>query len=139
MFLSREGARDAASRNGDFFGFVHATLWAANCLEGRRLLGTCRLPPPEPRADDPVGRTRTRTSRGSAAVEADGLLLLGDWRGCEDRLRVALGSPPGPLGDIDARLLAALQACWQGRRDEADAHLARAEELFAEKSGFLTQ
>ena len=67
-----------------------------------------------------------------------GLLFLGDWRSCEDRLRVALGSPPGPLGDVDARLAAALQACWQGRRDEAEAHLARAEELFAEKSGFLT-
>ena len=51
---------------------------------------------------------------------------------------MALGSPPGPLGDIDARLAAALQACWQGRQAEADAHLARAEELFAEKSGFLT-
>ena len=28
-----EEARAAAARNHDFFGFVHATLWAANCLE----------------------------------------------------------------------------------------------------------
>ena len=132
-----EEARDAASRNGDFFGFVHATLWAANCLEGDVSW----------EHGDYLRRSREQMTRLGAphsyiawvcAVEAGGLLLLGDWRGCEDRLRVALGSPPGPLGDIDARLIAALQTCWQGRRDEADAHLERAEELFAEKSGFLT-
>ena len=132
-----EEARAAAARNRDFLGFVHATLWAANCLEGDVSW----------EHGDYLRRSREQMTRLGAphsyiawvcAVEAHGLLLLGDWRGCEDRLRVALGSPPGPLGDIDARMAAALQACWQGRRDEADAHLARAEELFAEKSGFLT-
>jgi DNA-binding CsgD family transcriptional regulator len=132
-----EEARAAAARNRDFFGFVHATLWAANCLEGDVSW----------EHGDYLHRSHEQMTRLGAphayvawvcAVEAHGLLLLGDWRGCEERLRVALGSPPGPLGDIDARLAAALQACWQGKPDEADAHLARAEELFAEKSGFLT-
>jgi hypothetical protein len=31
-----------------------------------------------------------------SAAEASGLLLLGDWRACEERLRVVLGSTPGP-------------------------------------------
>jgi Bacterial regulatory proteins, luxR family len=122
-----EEARAAAVRNRDFFGFVHATLWAANCLE----IGVSW------EYVDYLRRSREQmTGLGAphsyiawlCADEASGLLLLGDWRSCEDRLRVALGSPPGPLGDIDARLAAALQACWQGRQAEADAHLARAEE-----------
>ena len=72
-----------------------------------------------------------------SASEASGLLLLGDWRACEKRLRVVLGSTPGPMGDVQARLTAALLSCWQGRQTEAHAHLARADELFAEQSSFL--
>jgi ATP/maltotriose-dependent transcriptional regulator MalT len=71
------------------------------------------------------------------AVEAQCRLLLGDWRGCVECLRVALGSSPGPTADVIARLTAALLACWQGRSAEAQAHLARAEELFAEQSTFV--
>jgi DNA-binding CsgD family transcriptional regulator len=132
-----EEARAAAARNRDFFGFVHATLWAGNCLEvdvSREYVDYTR------RGREEMTRLGAPHSYIAwlCAVEASGLLPLGDWRSCEDRLRVALGSPPGPLGDIDARLVAAVQACWQGRQDEAYAHLARAEELFAEKSGFLT-
>jgi DNA-binding CsgD family transcriptional regulator len=66
-----------------------------------------------------------------SAYEALGLLLLGDWRACVRRLRVALGSMPGPTGDLIARLTAALLAGWQGRSAEAAAHLTRAEELTA--------
>jgi DNA-binding CsgD family transcriptional regulator len=71
------------------------------------------------------------------AQEADTLLVIGEWRGCLAKLRVALGGRPGVLGDTRARLAAALLACRQGRQAEADAHMARAEELFAEQSGFL--
>jgi DNA-binding CsgD family transcriptional regulator len=41
------------------------------------------------------------------------------------------------MGDAAARLTAALLSCRQGRQTEAEAHLARAEELFAEQSQFL--
>ena len=71
------------------------------------------------------------------AQEAQALLVIGDWRGCLAKLRVALGGRPGVLGDTRARLAAALLACRQGRQAEADAHMSRAEELFAEQSGFL--
>ncbi len=72
-----------------------------------------------------------------SSCEAVGLLQMGDWRACVDRLRVALGSTPGPLADTNARLRAAQLAIRQGRLGEAAAHLARAEELFAERSAFL--
>jgi hypothetical protein len=36
-----------------------------------------------------------------------------------------------------ARLTGALLSCWQGRQADAQAHLARAEEIFAEQSAFL--
>ena len=71
------------------------------------------------------------------AQEAQSLLVIGDWRSCLAKLRVALGGRPGVLGDTRARLAAALLACRQGRQAEAEAHMARAEELFAEQSGFL--
>jgi DNA-binding CsgD family transcriptional regulator len=71
------------------------------------------------------------------AQEASDLLIRGDWRACRDRLRVALGGRPGMMADVRARLTAATLACRQGRQDEARSHLARAEELFRERSGFL--
>ena len=37
---------------------------------------------------------------GSQRWKHSGLLLLGDWRACLERLRVALGSNPGRLGDM---------------------------------------
>ena len=72
-----------------------------------------------------------------SAHEAFGLALLGDWRGCAERLRVVLGSAPGPKGDIIAPLTAALLAMWQGGWAEAEAHLARAEELVELNSNLL--
>src|SRR5262249_1994541 len=56
---------------------------------------------------------------------------------CEQRLRIALGAPPGTGSGTTCRLAAARLAAWQGRWSEAAGHLARAEELFAERSGFL--
>ena len=59
------------------------------------------------------------------------------WREAEARLRVALGSDPGPLGDIEARLAAARLAVLQGRQAEAESHLARVDELVVDGSAFL--
>ena len=72
-----------------------------------------------------------------SASEANSWLALGEWRRCLERLRVALGSDPGALADVAARLAAARLSVLQGRLDEATAHLERASELFSEQSEFL--
>jgi DNA-binding CsgD family transcriptional regulator len=131
-----EEAQAAAAEARDFWAFAHATLWIGNCLDspanrdvierlrrGREEMISLSAPHPY------IARL--------SVVEAAGLLQLGDWRGCEERLRVALASTPGPMPDVEARLIAASLSCRQGRRAEAEAHLARAEEVFAEQSGFL--
>ncbi len=64
------------------------------------------------------------------AWEADLLMWAGDWRRCQQRLRVALGARPGRRGDARARVTAARLACLQGRQAEAEGHIARAEEIF---------
>ena len=133
--MSQE-AQAAAAEVRDFFAYSHATLWAGNCIDGHASRPWL----------DVVRRGReTLISLGAphtyvswlAADEAGGLLLLGDWRACAERLRLALGSTPGPMAATEARLNAALLAGWQGRPAEAKAHLARADELFAEQSDFL--
>jgi DNA-binding CsgD family transcriptional regulator len=70
------------------------------------------------------------------AQEAHELLAIGEWRRCAAKLRVALGTRPGPLADARVRLTAAVLAARQGRQQEAEAHLARAEELFHQGSSF---
>ena len=72
-----------------------------------------------------------------SAAEALSWLTSGAWREAEARLRVALGSDPGPLGDIEARLAAARLAVLQGRQAEAESHLARVDELVVDGSAFL--
>jgi DNA-binding CsgD family transcriptional regulator len=131
-----EEAIEAAAQARDFWAFSHAALWAGNSLDGpasRAVVGCWRRGREELIA---LGAPHTYVARLSEC-EASGLLLLGDWRACEERLRVALGSAPGPMPDIGARLTAALLSCWQGRRVDAEAHLARAEELSAMQSEFL--
>jgi DNA-binding CsgD family transcriptional regulator len=128
-------AQAAAAEAGDFWAFSHATLWWGNCLDCgaskvvldhlRRSCATLAS----------LAAPHTYLAR-LCSVEAAGLLMLGDWRTCQDRLRVALGSNPGPMPDVDARLTAGLLACWQGRPAEARAHLSRAEEVFAELAVF---
>ncbi|WP_136708907.1 LuxR family transcriptional regulator [Agromyces sp. H66] len=73
-----------------------------------------------------------------SATEARELVIVGGWHEAVERLRVALGSDPGPLVDVNARLTAARLSAGQGRIDEAKAHLERADELFAEQGGFLS-
>jgi DNA-binding CsgD family transcriptional regulator len=131
-----EEARLAAIRVGDFFAYVHATLWCGNCMDyihADQVLEYYRGCREElVRLGAPHAYVAWLSS-----VEADALLYRGDPRGCGERLRVALGANPGRLADTDTRLTAALLACWQGRSAEAAAHLTRAEELSVEQSGFL--
>jgi hypothetical protein len=113
-----------------------ATVWAGNCLDcsaSRAVLERWQS-----------GREKL-VSMGAphvyiawlSANEAVGLLQLGDWRGCDERLRNVLGSTPGPMADVNARLTAALLACRQDRQTEAEAHLARAEELLSNQPEFV--
>ena len=131
-----EEAQAAAAHARDFWAFSHAALWAGNCLDGPASWEVIECWRRAREEMTSMGAPHTYVAWMSAS-EASGLLLLGDWRACEERLRVVLGSTPGPMGDVSARLTAALLSCWQGRRTEAQAHLRRAEELFAEQSGFL--
>jgi DNA-binding CsgD family transcriptional regulator len=129
-------AQGAAANATDFFTFVDSALWVSDCLGGAA-------------SWDAVERLRLSRQEMSAlgaphcyiawlsAMEAQRLLLLGDGRSCAERLRVALGSNPGRLGDTTARLTAAQLACRQGRLADAEAHLARAEELFTNQWAYL--
>jgi DNA-binding CsgD family transcriptional regulator len=124
-------AQAAAAEARDYWAFAHATLWWGNCLD----CGASRVVLEHLRRGRAIlasaGAPHTYLARLNG-VEAAGLLMLGDWRACQERLRETLGSNPGPMPDVDARLTAALLACWQGRLAQARAHLSRAEEVFAE-------
>ncbi|WP_203791677.1 hypothetical protein, partial [Paractinoplanes rishiriensis] len=71
------------------------------------------------------------------SIEAEALLLVGDWRTCLERLRVTLGARPSTMADARSRNTAALLASRQGRHAEAAAHAARAEELIMDCAEFL--
>jgi DNA-binding CsgD family transcriptional regulator len=129
-----EEAQEAAADAHDFYAFSHATRWVGNCLgvtvadravlerrrQAREKLISLGAPFPY--------------IAGLSADEAAGLLQLGDWRACDERLRDALASSPGAWADVTARLTAALLASRQGRGADAEAHLARADEVFAVQS-----
>lgn len=133
--LGHEAVKAAvAARDG--FAFVHATLWEANAVDG----------PISPEWRAVVGRRRAELAELGmphpvtawlACNEAFGHLHAGDVDACSRLLRVALGSTPGTLADVQTRLSAAWMAAIQGRTHEAEGHLARADELFAETSTFL--
>jgi DNA-binding CsgD family transcriptional regulator len=129
-------AQAAATKARDFYAFVHATLWAGSFLDGPASTEVIELQRRAREEMKALGAPHTYVAWLSAN-ESYGLLLRGEWRHCEERLRVALGSTPGPIGDTIARLAAAQLAVWQGRRVEAKAHLTRAEELFVEPSRFI--
>lgn len=126
----------AAVQARDWWAFVHAANWEANAME----IWSSHV-----YADQLKERREQLAALGAphayiaklSADEASCLLAVGDWRECIARLRVALGSNPGPIADVHARLTAARLATWQGRQSEAEDHLARADELFAESSEFL--
>lgn len=135
---ARLGARavEQAALAGDGWAYVHACLWEANAID----------PPANPRWAAQVQRRREQLqAMGGAhpylawlsATEAASWLYSGEWEACAQRLRVALGSDPGVAPDVITRLTAARLATLQGRQPEAEAHLVRAEELFADTSTFL--
>ncbi len=134
--LLAEEAVAAAVLAHDFRAFVCAAVWETNSLR-----------PWSPRvlASHLRRRRIQMTALGAphaygavmAAFEASAWLTIGEWRACQDRLREALGSDPGPFADVQARLTAAQLAAWQGRTAEAQAHLARADELYADGSEYL--
>ena len=129
-------AEAAALQAEDYWAFCHAVNWEANAVEVAfsRLYAT-------------IFRRRRETLVALeaphpyiallSANEASSLLFVGDWRECLNRLRVVLGSDPGPFADVHARLTAARLAAWQGRPTEAEAHLARADEILAGSTAFL--
>ncbi len=125
---SHRGAEEAIlARDG--WTLLHATFWGANAR-------------PYPPGDwvEAVAHGRQEMERVGipqpfiawlSAGEALGWFELGDPEACLARLRVALGAQAGPTADLNARLTSALLATSQGRQDEAEAHLARAGEMFA--------
>ena len=126
----------AAAEARDGWAFVHATLWEANAVD-------CATSP-DWRAM--VGRRRAELSdlgMPSAYVawlagnEAFGHLHAGDFATSTRLIREALGATPSALVDVQSRLNAAWLAALQGRVHEAEGHLARADELFADTSTFL--
>lgn len=120
----------------DYWAYSHAVLWEGNSLETW---------PSRPVAENLRARREQLVELGAphtyvawlSATEAWGWLGVGEWRQCLQPLRVALASDPGVLVDVNARLTGARLAALQGRSTEAAAHLARADELFAETSAFL--
>jgi DNA-binding CsgD family transcriptional regulator/tetratricopeptide (TPR) repeat protein len=128
-------ARRAALEARDFWAYVHAVLWECNAIdapfveETRRHARTRRL------EAEAVGCPHPYLS-WIGQVEALGALASGQWEIAAERVRSALGSAPGALVDTTCRLTAARLAALQGRLPEALAHLERADELFADLSGF---
>jgi DNA-binding CsgD family transcriptional regulator/tetratricopeptide (TPR) repeat protein len=133
--VDAERAQAAATEVGDYWAFTLAVFQACNsmdCTASRPVIEYMRQSREHLTS---IGAPHTYIAWLSSA-EAYGLLLLGEWRTCVERLRVVLGSTPGPVPDMFARLTSALLACRQGLWTEAQAHLDRAEELFAEVSRY---
>jgi DNA-binding CsgD family transcriptional regulator len=129
-------AAEAAAPTRDFWALFSAIMWQASatetwdsqpyidCLEaGRRTLAGLGAP-----------HVYIATISG---YMASSFMAIGRWKECGTALRMALGSDPGIMGDAGVRLTAARLALWQGRQHEAEAHLARAEEISAHKSEFM--
>ncbi len=132
--VETQEAQALAAKARDFFWFTNAVNWACNCLDSNRaVIDYLRRSREELTA---LGAPHCYVARLSAN-EAFGLILIGNWQAGVDRLRVALGSTPGPKGDMIARLAAAMLSMRQGRWTEAEGHLARAEELYGEGSGLV--
>ncbi len=142
-FAGRSGGLELAARGaesaleaGDWWAFVHASLWEANASGAAAPLKRVRAVEARRRQMEALGAPHPYLAWVSAALAAD-QLVMGEWRRCTELLRVALGSDPGGLADASSRLSAAHLAVLQGRQHEAEDHLARADELFAETTGFL--
>lgn len=133
LAMANEGL-GAATQARDFYAMVNAIYGQANATE----TWTSQLVAEILHA----GRNTISAMRGPhvyiakiAADEAMSYLAIGRWKECALALRVALGSNPGVVGDGGVRLTAARLAIWQGRQSEAEAHFARAEDLYADSAG----
>lgn len=133
--LAAEAAAESILAS-DFWAYVHATYW----------LGNAQYPWTSEDYADLLRRARQEMMEHGAphtyiakiaATEATSYLAVGVWPKCRAALRIALSLDPGPMGGVDARLAAARLAQLQGRHGEAAVHLARAEELYQENSGYL--
>ncbi len=133
--LARE-AVEAARAAGDWWAYVHAMMWEADAF---RTWGSAAysLLIRDRRIEMVEQGGPQAYAAWMSAVEAQNWLIIGDWRECEARLRVVLGSDPGPLGDVMARLVAARAATLRGRQAEAESHLLRVEELMVDGSAYL--
>ncbi|GGI47069.1 DNA-binding CsgD family transcriptional regulator [Agromyces flavus] len=124
-----------ALRARAWWEYVHASMWAANAVETWAS---------EAYASMMRDRALALVQHGGphpyvawlATSEALSRLTSGSPDEAEMRLRIALGSDPGPLGDVEARLAAARLAVLQGRQREAEDHLRRVEELIVDGSTF---
>lgn len=130
------GGLQAAVQARDFWAFVHATMWLANATDCWSSVAFAELMRTGRQQLLDLGAPHTYVAK-LAANEAGSYLAVGRWRDCATALRLVLGSDPGVMADVDTRLVAARLAAWQGRQDEAEAHLARAEELYAANVAFL--
>ncbi|MEU1973264.1 AAA family ATPase [Microbacterium sp. NPDC019599] len=134
LALASEAA-DAARRARDWWAFFHATLWEGNAQETwssetfALSLAMRRLQMQEDGAPHVYIAT-------IAADEAMSWFCVGRPEITAARLREAFAADPGPFGDVHARLTAARFATWQGRQAEAEAHLARADELLGTSGEF---
>lgn len=126
----------AATEARDWWAFVHAALWEANGTASNIEPAYPQLLQKRRESLEELGAPHPYVAWMSAA-EAGAWLDVGHWEECTDRLRVALGSDPGAGPDVMTRLAATRLAVLQGRQAEADSHLARAEELFADTTDFL--
>ena len=125
--LSRE-AGQLALKGRDWMGAASAVVWESNA-------GT---PPQSEATADLLRQRRHELSTADAphafpailgALEAQARLVIGDWQGCTNLLRVTLGSDLGTFVDVNSRVVAALLDAWQGRPTHARMHLDRAAEL----------
>ena len=129
-------AVEAARAAGDWWAYVHAMMWEADAFRTWGSAAYSLLI--RDRRIEMVERGGPHAfAAWMSAVEAQNWLIIGDWRECDARLRVVLGSDPGPLGDVMARLVAARAATLRGRQAEAESHLLRVEELMVDGSAYL--
>jgi len=129
-------AVEAARAAGDWWAYVHAMMWEADAFRTWGSAAYSLLI--RDRRVEMVERGGPRAyAAWMSAVEAQNWLIIGDWRECDACLRIVLGSDPGPLGDVMARLVAARGATLRGRQAEAESHLLRVEELMVDGSAYL--